>query len=504
MIIKRIRIYGMTILFLLTCFSNIAWTQHRGDNLAFQGLSIPEGNGVKALAMGSAYTSVSGDVNALFHNPAGLGGIDKVQFSFELNSNNKIWRENQIYRPCRQFVNVGFILDGLYVPKPEYNGWYDWEAFLEDTTLAAEEPLLGTDYFSEEAADWQISKNDFDLNNVALAVPFQLANRSIVVSAAYSKKYQVWDYDRNHTHLVPHPGYTYYEGLFERVVDVTDSTRMYWSDYGRERSGKIWNMTFGLAVELNKYLKLGLSMERLSGETDDRQGLSRVGYFDLVTSNEFRFSYDTLATRTTGTSEFSATKFKIGTMIETDHINVGFSLSPGYTLERDWNYTTVTSSPSMESSTVMNAGIDDLKIPLSYAIGLSINPVKPFTISADMRNTRYSEAEFNFAYGDSTHRGWVDQTIYSVGVDYTPWEWLSLLAGYRYLPEVFVPDGAALKDRGPVADSYTFGMSLKLFYGRLNAAYEIRRLKYYDSYLSNTNYVMESLDRILVGYTIML
>ncbi len=505
MIIKTIRIYGMTILFLLTCFFNIGWTQHRGNNLAFQGLSVSQGNGVKALAMGGAYTSISGDVNALFHNPAGLSGIDdRVQLSFELNSDDKMWRENQIYRPCRQFVNVGFILDGLYVPKPEYDGWYDYEAFLEDTTLTAEEPFLGTDYYSEKAADWQKSKNEFDLNHVALAVPFQLANRSVVISAAYSKKYQVWDYDRNHTHLVPHPGYTYYEGLFERVVDVTDSTRMYWSDYERERSGKIWNMTFALALQVNKYLKLGISMQRFSGETDDKQGLSRVGYFDLVTSNEFRFSYDTLGTRTNGTSEFSATKLKIGTMIETSHIDIGFTLSPGYTLERNWNYTTVTSSPAMQANTVTTSGVDEFKVPFSYAIGLGIRPVTPFRVSADVRNTKYSEAEFNFAYGDSTHRGWVDQTVYSIGAEYTPWGWLSLLAGYRYLPETFVPDGAAIKDRGPVVESFTFGLSLKLFYGYLNAAYEIRRLKYYDSYLSNTNYAMESMDRLLLGYTIML
>jgi hypothetical protein len=245
-------------------------------------------------------------------------------------------------------------------------------------------------------------------------------------------------------------------------------------------------------------------MERFTGETDDEQGLSRVGYFDLVTANDFRFSYDTLATRTTGTSEFSATKFKIGTMIETSHIDIGFTLSPGYTLERNWNYTTVTNSPAMETHTATTSGVDKFNVPFSYAIGLGIKPVKPFRISADVRNTKYSGAEFNFAYGDSTHRGWADQTIYNIGVEYAPWEWLSLLAGYRYLPEVFVPDGAAIKDRGPVADSFTFGMSVKLFYGRLNAAYEIRRLKYYDSYLSNTNYVMESMDRLLLGYTIML
>ena len=500
MIINYFRICLITILFVMISIVTSAWAQHRGDNLAFQGLSFQEGNGIKAMAMGGSYTSISGDVNTLFYNPAGLVGIEALEVSIEFNSNNKMWRENQVYRPNRQFVNVGFILDGLYVPKPEYNGMYDHEVFLEDTTLGVEEPLLAEDYYSAKAADWQRSKNDFDLNNIAIAYPFNLVNRPFVISGAYSKKYQVWDYDRNHTHLFPHPGYTPYEGLFERIVDPVDSTRMYWSDYERERTGKIWNMTVGLATRLYKSVQLGLSMGSFSGETNDAQGLSRVGYFDLVEANTFRFSYDTLATFISGTSEFSATTFKIGLLFESERINIGFNVNPGYTLKRDWSYATVNSTANT-SNEVTTSGQDQFKIPASYAAGLSIKPVETLSIAVDMRNTNYSNAKFDFAQGDSTHRGWVNQTIWSFGLDYRPWDWLSLMAGYRYLPQVFVPDGAAIKDRGPVADSYNFGFSLEVFYGRLNVGYEIRRLKYYDSYLSNTNYVLETLDRFLVGYT---
>ena len=77
------------------------------------------------------------------------------------------------------------------------------------------------------------------------------------------------------------------------------------------------------------------------------------------------------------------------------------------------------------------------------------------------------------------------------------------MAGYRYTTETFVPDGAAIKDRGPAATSYTLGASIKLFQmGRLDITYVIQHLKYYDSYFSNTNYVFESLDNFLFGYAI--
>ena len=51
--------------FIIFCFTLFGFSQHRGDNLAFQGFGLPDGNGVKALAMGGAYTSISGDINSL-------------------------------------------------------------------------------------------------------------------------------------------------------------------------------------------------------------------------------------------------------------------------------------------------------------------------------------------------------------------------------------------------------------------------------------------------------
>ena len=80
---------------------------------------------------------------------------------------------------------------------------------------------------------------------------------------------------------------------------------------------------------------------------------------------------------------------------------------------------------------------------------------------------------------------------------------VSLLAGYRYITDVFVPDGAAIKDRGPASTVYTLGTSIDIFgFGRLDVAYTISRMKYYDSYQSNTNYVFEEFNNFYVGYTV--
>ena len=108
----------LTIIFLFPAF---AIAQHRGDNLSFQGFSQNNNIGVKAIALGSACTSRTGELNSLFYNPAGLALIKNLQISFETNSHSKLWRENQAYRPNRMFWTMAFYLEGLYTPDPKNN-----------------------------------------------------------------------------------------------------------------------------------------------------------------------------------------------------------------------------------------------------------------------------------------------------------------------------------------------------------------------------------------------
>ncbi len=496
---KLKKIFAIQII-LICCFYILGNAQHRGDNLAFQGLAVPDGNGVKALAMGGAYTAIPGGVQSIFWNPAGLAETKQLEIYFQANWYKKMWRENQVYRPSRQFVVLSFILDGLYVPDPAYNGIYDYEVFKNNPNYTVKEPLLGVDYFSKKAADWQKEKQKFLLDNFALAIPFKLKGKHFVASAAYYRKNQVLDYDRNHTHLVPHLGYSLYEGLIPRIEEPADSTRVYWSDYERKRLGAIWNTSLAIAIQLNKHINLGIGFTKISGKTNDFQALRRIGFFDLVSANVFSFTYDTLNTQKTGPSEFKGISYNVGILFNFKHINVGFKLISPYTLKRKWKYEN-TRIYSKNSETNNAYGEDKMTVPLpSYAIGICFKPTNKFHIAVDMQNTNYSRSEFSFAINDTTHRKWVDQNLIGVGIEYKPWKWLSVLGGYRILPEVFVPDGAAIKDRGPYSEGITLGLSIKAFLGWFEIACEIRRLKYYDSYYSNTNYVMETLDRLIMGY----
>ncbi|MBE0570456.1 MAG: outer membrane protein transport protein [Ignavibacteriaceae bacterium] len=488
-------------------FTSSSFSQHRGDNLAFQGWRDDNNNGIKAVAMGRAYTSLSGDINSLFWNPAGLVGIAGPQFSIAANTYNQVWRENQWYRPNRQFVNLAFYLDRLYTPDPANNGIFDNQIFFDTTqTYFVEEPKLGLDPFSEEAADWQVSQSGTQLNNISGAYPLIIAEQEFVISAAYATQSMILDYDRNTTHLDPHIGSDEYGAVIERVTSAGDSVRVNWSDYNRERQGDLKSIIFGLGYKVIDNIKVGFSTNILSSAVDESQQITQLGYFDLLGGpNRFKFSYDSVDTKTTGNSDFSAVKWTLGAIAEINSFSIGVSFGLPYTVTREWNTSTTTDSLTvLKSFNSTDSGTDELSIPLSYAVGISFKPVNELVIAFNFGKNNYSNAEFSFAHGDSTNRGWVDQTIVGFGVEYAAFDFLSFLAGYRYSSAYFVPDGSGIQDSGPAINGFTVGLSANIVYGRIDLAYEYKTMKYEDIYYSNTNYSYESASNFYFGYTITL
>ncbi len=169
-------------------------------------------------------------------------------------------------------------------------------------------------------------------------------------------------------------------------------------------------------------------------------------------------------------------------------------------MKRDWsNVRTISDSSGTKSENL--SGVDEIKLPVGYSFGLSFNPVDEFTIAFDLEKSSYSKSEVTLAAPDSNFRNLTDQTIIRVGAEYKVNDFLSILAGYRNTSALFVPDGAAITDEGPSSTNYSGGLSLNFFFGRFDFAYERRIMKYFDSYFSNTNYVTETYNNFLFGYT---
>jgi opacity protein-like surface antigen len=498
----KIKITVYTLFTFLFIVSSNVYAQHRGDNISFQGLTTQNDAGVKATAMGSAVTSLLGDVSSIFYNPAGLMGVKKLQVSVSANSYNAYWRENQHYRPNRFFVTLPFYLEGLYIPNPADNGLFDHERLWTenqqiDSSYIVDLPDLGLDPFSEEAADWTKENDQFAFNNAAVAFPFSIGENNFVVSAAYNRKYNVEDFDRNDTYLDPHIGFLGY-GDIGRVNGV-DTLVVDWSRYERMRSGPIDNVTAAIAYDLHEYVKLGIGFQSNWGETKDFQSLTQVGTFDLIRENRFRFSYVDSYDEYKGISKFTSTTINIGFIFNFEKINVGLNVDLPYTIERDWSYT-LTSTDSNGTGITETSGIDKVEMPAVFNFGISFQPVSNLTAAVDYEYAPFSQAKFKLQNEDPTQRNYVDRHTLRVGLEYMPVDFLSILAGYRNIPSTFVPDGSAEIDNGPDANSITGGLSIHTFIGRFDLAYEYRSLRYYDSYYSNTNYVSQSYSSLMFGF----
>lgn len=490
------RIY-LLIPFLL--IGSVLFAQHRGDNLSLQGLSSKNDVSVKAAAMGGAFTAVTGDMASLFFNPAALVKLKQIQVSVSANYFSKQWRENQNYRPDRYFVTLPFYLEGLYIPDPANNGKWDYQ-LAQDTlyNYNVKEPELGLDSYSEEAADWKNDKDDMGFNSFTIAVPFELGGQKFAAAASFNRNNNFYDYDRNDTYLDPHIGYYGYPGDITRVDGIHTLT-MYWSRFMRERAGAINTINGALSYELNEMISLGAGFKTMWGESDDIQSLTRVGSFLLSNQQRFAFSYETASKTKAGVSDYSSTSFNLSALVELNRFRIGLKVELPYTLTREWNYTETVK----DSMTVTNSisGKDEVELPAIFNIGFSFQPVDAFIIDFDYEYAPYKKAKFNLGSTDDTFQNWVNQNTISFGLEFKATKYLSLLAGYRSIPQTYVPDGAAITDKGPDANSYNCGVSVSLFFGRIDLAYELRILKYYDSYFSNTNYAFEKSSNIMIGYT---
>ncbi|AFN74596.1 hypothetical protein MROS_1359 [Melioribacter roseus P3M-2] len=480
------------------------FAQHRGDNIYFQGLNdITNLSSVKLIALGGTGVGGTSDINSLYTNPAGLSGSSKFQIYIGIGNFESKWWENQDYRPNRQFVTLPFYLDGMYVPNPENNGEWDNKAFFNDSSYIVSEPKIGPDPYSQDAADWVESKDEWALKNIAVAVPFNFASYNFVFAASYNRN-NVWDYDRNQTYLDPHIGYTGYGYLPERVTSADDSIRINWYDYQRKRFGEVTQYRFALSSRINDWIKVGLSATVLSGETDDFLSLNKVGYFDLMGgANKFKFSYDTLNNVNSGVSEFNSFNVTLGVIFTFRKLDVGLKFDIPSSITRKYSYENEIYNADINNKTKTRVeGEDEIDIPLNFAVGISYRPVEQFRLAIDYELNPYSESKFALAAQDTAFSGIPDSYSLRFGIEYQLLDFVELLAGYNTYSELFIPDGAPDKKYGPNSNAYSFGLGVSIPYGKINITYAYSILKYYDSYFSNTNYQVRRNQQILLGYTL--
>jgi hypothetical protein len=495
----------LKIFFCISIFSINIYAQRNGDILAFQGLDEPNDLSAKALALGRAFTAATGDLGSIFYNPAGLAKINKLQISASVSYNSRMWRDNQIWYPGGSYSLLPEYMENLYTPPARFNGiWSDslGNPFgLSWDPADFRNPVEGADSYSAEAADAETTINKFGLSQLAVAYPVQLFDKNFVVAAAYNANYNPVDYDWNGDHLDPHWGTSF---DFTQLALQDSIVRSNWDIYTRQRSKGIQTFQSALAFQFTETIQLGIGLTSMFGSTDDNLTLNRIGYYQFVqTGTMWSFTYDTLLNVTSGTSKFSSFMFNIGGMLTFDNLNIGFNINLPYTITREWNYNNTIATNKGTTSSVIT-GIDKMKIPICYNVGIKFMPSKNLSIYTDLTSKPYSKAKFESTtnnQNDSNFPVWVNQYTIAAGIEYRLQDDISLLIGYSTRTTGFVPYGVAIRDAGFPINSYTAGLSYNLFMGRIDFAYELRNLKYYDTFYSSRNYTLVTSSNFLIGYT---
>ena len=476
--------------------------QHRGDEIGFQGVELLYNHSYKSGFSGMPNSIASNSLSEIFRNPASLASLKKFKISSQNGSFEKLWRERQDYRPNRQLVTMSFILDGLYTPDINYDGWYDHEAFLDDTTYLVNDPELGLDVFSEKAADWQREDSWKNKNSLLIGLPFKLLGKPFVVSAYLGNNSFIFDYDRNQTNLTPHPAWDGYNDLPDRVTGAEDSVRITWSNYERSRSGPLQSYVVSFSYGITDRLSLGLSYNKIIGDSEDIQKMKTIGHFDLIDGyNTYKFRYDSLLVEKKGRSQFDLSYYNLGIIINHESIQFGVNFLLPHSINREWNYGLTTKST--DSTTV-----DEIKgnemMEISYVTTYSIyfRPHEKFAFSSAITKIPFSDAEFDYSRDSLAYTNWVDQNQFSFGMSYWLFPKTIINAGIKIDSKPFIPDGNAFQDTGPLTKSIVFGIEKQLFFGTLNVAYEMNSLKYYDVYFSNTNWAYEGSRRIYFDFTV--
>ena len=472
--------------------------QGMGQALAFQGLPGQMNRSVKAVALGGAYIAQADGINAIFYNPAGLVGATQMQLSLSYNRYFRKSYERQQFGPQGGSWGIlELIFAGYYTPHPEDDGIpsnrisYDLSEFRK--------PEVGVEYFSEKYAQWINSSTGSGLNNVAVAVPARFLKRDVVLGFAYANQ-TVYDFDRNN-HILGIDGKT---DARRRPLNND------WYKYLRNRSGTLHLAAAAVAYRLNARSFLGARLQYLSGKTDDFLLKNRFAHYDILTTvNVYTLWHDHDTLRVAGESNYHSLQLNLGGIYQTKEIAVGAAVAFPFTLKRDYSYhrrvVRALSDSSLAVTASDSSGFVKMRVPFSATFGFSVRPTQKFVISFDYEMNFYKRASYQFSNQDTTFFFWKWPNQFNVhfGLEYKPFSFLSLMAGYVYKQELIRPwDHFRMDVQAPTSDVYTAGISLKLPLGILDAAFVYNVFHYIDYYDFHKDYSTIQRKNILVGYTL--
>lgn len=321
-------------------------------------LEDEQGFGLRATALGNAYTALADDYSGIYYNPAGLARVKIGQFSGTISN---------------------------------YNNQTDANFF--------------GNTFSEE-----LSSTKFQ--SLGLVFPFPVARGSFVMAMGYQKikdyenylKIDGYMHDNNELDFPIENDYgeTWYYGFNEQLEQRSTM----------DSEGSLSQWSFGLAMDFSPNFSAGLSMSIYDGSRNDNFEYSQdtvnswnSWYMDETASPaELRFVYYDLHQKLK--SKFSGFEFKLGGLFDIipEHLQIGavitfpmnFKVDESWTVNDDLAYDIIRNDTTEQySAPYDDSGNFDylINIPFKFNTGVAFN-YSIFMVSASVDYRDWSQLKY--------------------------------------------------------------------------------------------------------------
>lgn len=464
---KKLKVF---FIFILILYTQSLLAQGYDRPLTFQGIEHLTLHSAAARAMGGILIGIRQDVGFMFHNPASLHSLQKIQLSLGGLYLSKNAKQEQQYAPVRYYPNLSLLLEGLTAKIPD-----------PDTSLfgfTAQDTVQRP--FDDIQPNWSRSNKRSIPLQALLAVPLSFGNVKIIAGIGAVEYANLDHYYQNNNVLSP-------SILSQRPLPTMRPTddnplEVEWLQSVRSRKGSIQGYGFALAGNVEKYkLSVGFSGLILDGSSDDHEQQVARGRLTFF-SNAFRADSVYSKITKTGTSDFSGQEFTFSSILTGRYVSVGFSVKLPTTITRKYKMQVKTDTIGTASLSTVQ-GEDKLKLPWRGTIGLSLTPGENLTVGFEYEFRPYKSIRYIDSEGTKTSP-WLQASLVRLGVQYMIAPWLALRGGMRGEAEVYQPEGAYIEDEAVTYTVYSAGIGVFFSGLRLNVTYENSLMKYQDIWSS--------------------
>ncbi len=454
---------------LLLFVAPLSYGQGVMQPLSVQGVEPQESVTVRARGMGSAVTALSGSIESVILNPAGLASLSRPTLSTSGAWFQQDWAETQHWNPNRYYAGMSL--------------------FFADPDEYRSKPL--------SAPDWTHSQGTFRLATVGGAIPLRLGDRALTVGVKLHQTAQLSDYDRNDNVLDPYIG-QFRPDPIERPKPGEEIV-VRWSAFERERTGYMQAVSTAAGLELSEKFHVGLRISRTWGSSTDRQEIRETGVFFL---REDAHDYDhepaNGAVLWNGSSEYSSWGGVLGLQWQYDVITVGITYQFPSSLRRNFRNTGQSRSADGDVRSLTQVGVDKVRLPARIRAGVALRPIPDVTLAADYSWQNFTDLKVTGS-GVTTAPDW--GMVQGIGLG-GEWNFLGdtfLRAGFRRDPQPFRIEGFGLVGRTATGDAFSAGFGTSVSVLTLDIAYEFQRLRYQDRWESNVDYNRVRKHNVLFG-----